>query len=431
MNELSPQQQIKPPVDVVTLGCRLNTYESEIMRDHATAHSDKHTIIINTCAVTKEAERQSRQAIRKARRAHPEAMIIAAGCSVQLNPQQYASMPEVDRALGNHDKMLAHNFSFNTPEVAKVHVTDINTIKESAYHLVSHFENHARGFIEIQNGCDHSCTFCSIVQARGKNRSAPIAAIIQNINSLVTQGCNEVVLTGVDITGYGQDLPAQPKLGQMIRRLFRSVPQLPRLRLSSLDPAEIDDDLYELIANEPRLMPHFHLSLQSGDDMILKRMKRRHKGLDVINVVNNIRQRRPHAVFGADIIAGFPTETEAMFQHTINIIKACQLSYLHVFPYSARTGTSAARMPQVAGSIIKQRAETLRVLGQQQLQSLLAANIGKTVSVLIERNNRGHTEEFMPVIFEEDSETTFLLGAVVHAQIVGIKNDHLLAKVCE
>lgn len=417
----------RPQVDVITLGCRLNTYESEVMRGHAEAYSHKHTIIINTCAVTNEAERQSRQAIRKARRAHPDAQIIATGCSVQLHPDTYAAMPEIDRALGNHDKMIEHNYVPST--LHKVHVTDINTVKETAHHLVSHFENHARGFIEIQNGCDHSCTFCSIVQARGKNRSAPIAEIVQNVQNLVAQGCCEIVFTGVDITGYGQDLPGQPTLGQMTRRVLRLVPELPRLRLSSLDPAEIDDDLYDLINYEPRLMPHFHLSLQSGDDMILKRMKRRHLRHDVIAAVDKIRQQRPQAVLGADIIAGFPTETEAMFQNTVDIVKQCDLTYLHVFPYSARQGTPAARMPQVATTIIKQRAETLRNLGQQQLHKLLLTYTNRTVSVLVERNHRGHTEEFMPVMFSDECHSHDHIGNIVQAQIINVRHDHLQVRI--
>lgn len=387
----------------MTLGCRLNTYESEVMRDHAKANGLEKTIIINTCAVTNEAERSSRQSIRKARKANPEARIIVTGCSVQINPDIYREMPEVDLVLGNQEKMLKSSFDpANFKSDKKVHVTDIMEIKETAHHLISGFEDQARAFIQIQNGCDHRCTFCTIPFGRGNNRSVPMGEITTQIQNLVKNGCQEVVFTGVDITGYGGDLPGTPTLGQMTKRVLAQVPELKRLRLSSVDPVEIDEDLFKLIANEPRLMPHMHISLQAGDDMILKRMKRRHLRHDAIEFCNKVRELRPDTVFGADIIAGFPTETEAMFQNTLDLVRDCNLTYLHIFPYSARQGTPAARMPQIAMNIRKERAAQLRKAGEQQQAAFFKSRVGTTASVLIEADGKGHTEHFAPITVYDD-----------------------------
>ncbi|MGN6670414.1 MAG: tRNA (N(6)-L-threonylcarbamoyladenosine(37)-C(2))-methylthiotransferase MtaB, partial [Candidatus Nucleicultricaceae bacterium] len=323
--------------EIITFGCRLNTYESEVMRNHAKSQGLEHAIIINTCAVTGEAERQARQAIRKAKRENPDAYLIVTGCSVQINPAQYASMSEVDRVLGNAEKMKAESFAPTLPD--KIHVTDIMSIRETAAHMISGFENRARAFIEIQNGCNHRCTFCTIPFGRGNNRSVPIGEIVNQIKLLVDEGCQEIVFTGVDITDYGKDLPATPSLGSMTRRILNLVPDLKRLRLSSIDPSEVDEELFDLMVGEPRLMPHFHISAQAGDNMILKRMKRRHLREDMIQFCEKIRQKRSDVVFGADLIAGFPTETDEMFQNSLALVQECNITYLHVFPYSIRAGT--------------------------------------------------------------------------------------------
>ncbi|MBP6985911.1 MAG: tRNA (N(6)-L-threonylcarbamoyladenosine(37)-C(2))-methylthiotransferase MtaB [Alphaproteobacteria bacterium] len=383
----------KSNVEIVTFGCRLNTYESEVIRNHAEAKGLENTIIFNTCAVTNEAERQARQAIRKARKNNPQARIIVTGCAAQINPEKYSQMAEVDQVLGNQEKMSADSYISNQPVV----VSDIMTLKETAHHLISGFESHVRAFIEIQNGCDHRCTFCRIPYGRGNNRSVPMGEIATQVRLLVENGCKEVVFTGVDITGYGQDLPGKPTLGQMMKRVLATVPELTRLRLSSLDPAEVDEDVFDLIAHEPKLMPHFHISLQAGDDMILKRMKRRHLRGDIIAFCQKVRNLRPEAVFGADIIAGFPTETEEMHANSCQLIETCFIPYLHVFPYSAVSGTPAARMPQVNGIQIKQRAENLRVLAARQKEELFKAWVGKTVPILVERNQMGHSEHYLPV----------------------------------
>lgn len=378
---------------VVSFGCRLNTYESEVIRNHAESQGLENTIIFNTCAVTNEAERQARQAIRKARRENPNARIIVTGCAAQINPDKYGQMAEVDQVLGNQEKMLVESYASERPII----VSDIMTARETAHHLISGFESHVRAFIEIQNGCDHRCTFCRIPYGRGNNRSVPMGEIVTQVRHLVQNGCKEVVFTGVDITGYGQDLPGTPNLGQMIKRVLAQIPELPRLRLSSLDPAEVNDDVFQLIAHEPRLMPHFHISLQAGDDMILKRMKRRHLRSHIIDFCAKVRDLRPDAVFGADIIAGFPTETDEMHENSIRLVEECFIPYLHVFPYSAVSGTPAARMPQVKGPVIKERAEKLRQLAHQQKERLFKSWVGKTVPVLVERHQTGHSEHYLPV----------------------------------
>ncbi len=427
MPEDSPPSLPKTEPKVVTFGCRLNHYESQVMRDHARSQGLENAIIVNTCAVTNEAERQSRQSIRRLRRDHPDAMIIVTGCSVQINPQQYTDMPEVSRVLGNQEKMQRESFA---PALSQnVHVTDIMTVKETAHHLISGFEDQVRAFIEIQNGCDHRCTFCKIPYGRGNNRSVPMGEIVTQIRTLLDQGCREIVFTGVDITGYGGDLPGTPTLGQMTRRILNLVPELKRLRLSSVDPVEIDPDLYELMIHEPRLMPHFHLSLQSGDDMILKRMKRRHLRADAISLCRRLKEARPDVVFGADLIAGFPTETEEMFENTLRIVEECNLTYLHVFPYSARQGTPAARMPQVVKSVIKERAQRLRDLGSSKLSRYLQSCVGQSRSVLVERDNKGHTEHFTPVKFMNSSQTSLSdthLGQIMSVKVVDVEDKVLI-----
>jgi threonylcarbamoyladenosine tRNA methylthiotransferase MtaB len=354
--------------EVVTFGCRLNTYESQVMKDLAMQAGLDNAIIINTCAVTSEAERQARQTIRKLRRENPDAEIIVTGCGVQINPEKYADMPEVSRVIGNDEKMQAASYAKDIDH-ERVLVNDIMSVKETAAHLISGFDGKARAFVQIQNGCDHRCTFCTIPYGRGNSRSVPVGEIVNQIKILIENGYPEIALTGVDITAYGADLPGKPTLGQMVRRLLNLVPNLKRLRLSSLDPVEMDEDLWDLIATEPRLLPHLHMSLQAGDDMILKRMKRRHLRNDAIGFCKKARELRPDCVFGVDLIAGFPTETEEMFQNTLKIVEDCDLTFLHVFPYSPRPGTPAARMPQVTSSTIKERAALLREKGQHAIKA--------------------------------------------------------------
>lgn len=390
---------------VITFGCRLNTYESEVMKELSQQAGLAGAIIINTCAVTAEAERQARQTIRKLRRENPEAQIIVTGCAAQMNPERYAEMAEVSQVIGNQEKMKLETYQTLTKsdQHARILVNDIMSITETANHLVSGFEGKARAFVQVQNGCDHRCTFCTIPFGRGNSRSVPLGEIVNQIQILMDNGYQEVVLTGVDITAYGADLPGQPTLGQMIRRLLALIPALKRLRLSSLDPVEIDVDLWRLIGEEPRLMPHLHLSLQAGDDLILKRMKRRHLRQDAILFCKKARDLRPDVEFGADLIAGFPTETQEMFQNTVRSIDECDLSFLHIFPYSPRPGTPASRMPQVPKTLIKERAAYLRQKGDIMLQNLFSRWIGKAVQVLVESQDSikgitiGKTDQFIPV----------------------------------
>lgn len=413
------------PVQVITLGCRLNAYESEVMRGHAQDFQHPHTIIINTCAVTGEAERQSRQTVRRARKDNPDAHIIVTGCSVQINPDVYTQMPEVNQVIGNGHKMEATSFDpLNAPRVL---MNDIMEIKETAHHLVTDMEGHARAFIQIQNGCDHRCTFCTIPFGRGNNRSVPMGEIFHQVAHLVENGCQEIVLTGVDITGYGGDLPGTPTLSQMTKRLLAQNPSLKRLRLSSLDPAELDETFFELVQNEPRLLPHFHISLQAGADLILKRMKRRHLRHHIIEFCEKVRQLRPDAVFGADVIVGFPTETDAMFQDTLDLIEQCNITFVHVFPYSKRQGTPAARMPQVKGDVIKERATRLRTLGDHLKRTFLQNQVGKEFEVVIEASNRGHTPHFAPC--QIDGDTGPLLGTIQKVKIKGATDNVLLAQL--
>jgi len=385
--------------EIVTFGCRLNAYESEVMKSHAQAAGLEGAIVFNTCAVTAEAVRQARQAIRKARRENPQARIIVTGCAAQVNPEEFAEMSEVDLVIGNAEKMEAKSW---TPALAlhaneRIRVNDIMSVRETAGHLVQGLEGRARAFVQVQNGCDHRCTFCIIPFGRGNSRSVPAGEVVAEVRKLVENGYREVVLTGVDITSYGGDLPGTPGLGNLARRILKLVPELERLRLSSIDSIEADDELMRLIAEEERLMPHLHLSLQSGDDMILKRMKRRHLRGDSIRFCEEARRLRPDIVFGADFIAGFPTETDEMFENTLRLIDECSLTWLHVFPYSPRPGTPAAKMPQVERGLIKTRAERLRRKGSDRVALHLDAGLGLTRPVLMESARLGRTHQFTPV----------------------------------
>ncbi len=419
---MTPERQ-EP--QIVTFGCRLNTYESEVMRSHAASAGLENIVIFNTCSVTKEAERQARQAIRKMRRDNPGKKIIVTGCAAQIDPDGFAAMPEVDLVLGNDLKLKAETWRDATGSGTRVLVNDIMAVRETAGHLIEGVEGRARAFVQVQNGCDHRCTFCIIPYGRGPSRSVPVGVVVEQVRKLVAGGYREIVFTGVDITSYGPDLPGQPTLGQMIRRVLALVPELPRLRLSSLDPVEIDEDLWRLIAEEPRLMPHLHLSLQAGDDMILKRMKRRHLRADVIAMCGRARTLRPDIAFGADIIAGFPTETEEMFCNTLNIVEECDLTFLHVFPYSAREGTPAARMPQVPKAERKARAARLRQAGEAQLQAFLKAHVGREREVIVEKDDVGHTEHFAPVRLDRPQEP----GRLVKVVTTGVDVDRLTASV--
>jgi threonylcarbamoyladenosine tRNA methylthiotransferase MtaB len=392
-------------LEILTFGCRLNTYESEVMRREATtaglAALPGGAVIVNTCAVTGEAVRQAAQAIRKARRDNPGARIVVTGCAAQTDPQRFAGMDEVDLVLGNDEKLKAHNYralpDFGVNDTEKTRVNDIFSVRETAGHMVDAIEGRARAFVQVQNGCDHRCTFCIIPYGRGNSRSVPAGAVVDQVKRLVDNGYREVVLTGVDLTSWGGDLPGMPKLGRLVAAILRQVPGLQRLRLSSIDSIEADDELLDAISGEGRLMPHLHLSLQSGDDMILKRMKRRHLRADSIRFCQDVRARRPDIVFGADIIVGFPTETDEMFDATLDIVDACGLTLLHVFPYSPRKGTPAARMPQVDRRVIRERAARLREAGSLALRRDLGRLVGTCQRVLVEKPGFGRTEGFLPV----------------------------------
>jgi len=406
---------------IVTFGCRLNAFESQVMRDNMEAAGLDDTILFNTCAVTAEAERQARQAIRRARRERPEARIIVTGCAAQIDPKRFAAMDEVDLVLGNAEKMQPDAFTNLGSE--PVRVNDIMEVKETAGHLITGLEDRARAFVQVQNGCDHRCTFCIIPYGRGNSRSVPMGVVVDQIRELVAAGYKEVVLTGVDITSYGPDLPGQPSLGQLVRRLLKQIPELPRLRLSSIDSVEIDDHLIRAIAEEERLMPHLHLSLQSGSDMILKRMKRRHSRADAIAFCRQARELRPDIAFGADIIAGFPTETDEMFKDSLRLVEECELTWLHVFPYSARPGTPAARMPQHPKSLCKERAAQLRQAGSSAETKFFNAAIGSEATIVVEQGARGRTEQFAPVILNQPAPE----GSLLQVAITGVKDKSLEA----
>jgi len=405
MSVSHPQEAI----EVLTFGCRLNAYESQVMRDKASEAGlgtlENGAILVNTCAVTGEAVRQARQAIRKARRENPAARIIVSGCAAQTEPQTFAQMNEVDLVLGNEEKLSAQSYralpDFGVNDTTKLRINDIMSVRETAGHMVESIEGKSRAFIQVQNGCDHRCTFCIIPYGRGNSRSVPAGAVVEQVNRLVGNGYLEVVLTGVDTTSWGADLPGAPKLGHLVRSILRQVPDLARLRLSSIDSIEADDVLMEMIATEPRFMPHLHLSLQHGDNLILKRMKRRHSREDALAFCERTRALRPDIAFGADLIAGFPTETEAMFENTLSIVEEAGLTHLHVFPFSPRPGTPAARMPQLDRTIIKQRAARLREAGDRAYRRHLDALNGSQIEILFEREGMGRTPQFTPVRVEE------------------------------
>jgi len=394
-------------VELITFGCRLNAYESEAIRMRAAGLDD--TVIVNTCAVTAEAVRQSRQAIRKVRRERPGTRIVVTGCAAQTEPQTYAAMPEVDAVLGNAEKLTAGAYAdFGIGTAEKIRVNDIMSLRETAPQMVDHFDGKTRAFLQVQNGCDHRCTFCIIPYGRGNSRSVPLGAVVAEARRLVEKGFPEIVLTGVDLTSYGADLPGAPSLGLLVEKILKRLPQLKRLRLSSIDAIEADPVLMRMIADEERLMPHFHLSAQSGDDLILKRMKRRHARADVIDFCETVRRFRPEAAFSADLIAGFPTESEAMFANSLSLVDDAGLSRLHVFPYSARSGTPAAKMPQLPRAIVRQRAARLRAKGEAALAARLDAMLGSRHTVLAERGGIGRTPCFTPVEIGDVAYGTFL-----------------------
>lgn len=385
-------------IETLTFGCRLNAYEGEVMKAEAEKAGLDNTIIINTCAVTAEAVRQAKQAIRKAKRDNPERRIIVTGCAAQTEARSFGDMTEVDLVIGNADKLKSESYApiaFGLPLNDKVQVNDIMSVKETAGHLIEAMDGRTRAFVQVQNGCDHRCTFCIIPFGRGPSRSVPMGLVVEQIKKLVGNGYREVVLTGVDITSYGPDLPGTPTLGKLVQQILRHVPDLPRLRISSIDSIEADPAFYDAIASDRRLMPHLHLSLQSGDDMILKRMKRRHLRDDAFAVVDKLRSLRPDIVFGADIIAGFPTETDEMFENSLEFIETANLTYIHAFPYSPRPGTPAARMPQVDKRVAKERAARLRALGEAQFEKLAASRIGQIESILVEKDGIGRQEQFI------------------------------------
>ena len=410
-----------------TLGCRLNLYETEAMKELAAAAGLENAVVVNTCAVTAEAVRKARQEIRRLARENPGAAIIVTGCAAQTEPETFAAMPEVARVIGNSAKMQPATWAkLQAPDLIgvteKVQVDDIMSVRETAGHLIDGFGRH-RAYVQVQNGCDHRCTFCIIPYGRGNSRSVPAGVVVEQIARLVAKGFHEVVLTGVDLTSWGADLPGAPALGDLVRRILRLVPDLPRLRISSIDSIEADPALMAAIADEPRLMPHLHLSLQAGDDLILKRMKRRHLRADAIAFCDEARRLRPDMVFGADIIAGFPTETEAMFANSLRLVQDCGLTFLHVFPYSARNGTPAARMPQLPGPVIRERAARLRAAGAARLEQHLALQVGRVHRVLTEGPRMGRSEQFTEVSFAADQPE----GQIVVARITGRANDRLTA----
>ena len=410
-----------------TLGCRLNAYETEAMKELSQSAGLQNAVIVNTCAVTAEAVRKARQEIRKLRRENPEARLIVTGCAAQTEPETFTAMGEVDAVIGNTEKMRADTWQGLAAdfigETEVVQVDDIMSVTETAGHLIDGFGTRSRAYVQVQNGCDHRCTFCIIPYGRGNSRSVPAGVVVEQIKRLVGKGYNEVVLTGVDLTSWGADLPAEPKLGDLVMRILKLVPDLPRLRISSIDSIEVDDNLMQAIATEPRLMPHLHLSLQAGDDMILKRMKRRHLRDDAIAFCEEAKRLRPDMTYGADIIAGFPTETDTMFENSLKLVEECDLTWLHVFPYSPRNGTPAAKMPAVNGKVIKARAAQLRNAGDAKVRAHLSKQIGMTHHILMENPTMGRTEQFTEVTFETDQ----IEGQIVTAPILGQTSTQLTA----
>jgi threonylcarbamoyladenosine tRNA methylthiotransferase MtaB len=415
-------------VEVVTFGCRLNAAESEVIRREAERAGLSDTVVVNTCAVTAEAVRQARQTIRALRRERPSARIVVTGCAAQTEPDTFAAMAEADRVLGNGEKLSAEAWArtradFGVADAPKALVNDIMAVKETAPHLIEAFAGRARAFVQVQNGCDHRCTFCIIPYGRGNSRSVPMGAVVADVQRLAANGYGEVVLTGVDITSYGADLPGAPKLGALVKQILKHVPELKRLRLSSIDSVEADRDLIDAFASDARLMPHLHLSLQAGDDLILKRMKRRHLRNDAIAFCRDLRRLRPDIVFGADIIAGFPTETEAMFSNSLALVEECGLTHLHVFPFSARPGTPAARMPQLERAVVKDRAARLRERGAHALRQHLDGEVGATRRVLVETDAQARTEYFTQVSLAAAAAP----GAIVDVKIAAHDGKHLIA----
>ena len=409
-----------------TLGCRLNSYETESMRNMAGTVGLNNAVVINTCAVTHQAVSKSRQEIRRLRRENPNSTLIVTGCAAQIDPMGFSKMVEVDFVLGNSEKMrpeIWSNLASGAPvESERVQVDDIMSISETASHLIDGFGTRSRAYVQIQNGCDHRCTFCTIPFGRGNSRSVPAGVVVEQIKRLVQKGYNEIVLTGVDLTSWGADLPTHPKLGNLITRILRLVPDLNRLRISSIDSIEVDEEFLDAIATERRLMPHFHLSLQHGDDLILKRMKRRHLRADAILFCEQVRKLRPEVTFGADIIAGFPTESDEHFENSIKLVEECGLTWLHIFPYSKRDGTPAARMPQIDGRTIKSRAELLRSLGKKVRSKHLKEQIGRKHKVLMESSVLGRTEQFAEVLFASPKQE----GSIVDATISDASNSQLM-----
>jgi len=415
------------PPKFSTLGCRLNAYETQAMQDLAAKAGVGDAVVINTCAVTAQAVRKARQEIRRLRRENPDARLIVTGCAAQTEPETFAAMGEVDHVIGNSEKMQADTWARLAPdftgETERVQVDDIISVRETAGHLIDGFGTRSRAYVQVQNGCDHRCTFCIIPYGRGNSRSVPAGVVVDQIKRLAGRGYNEVVLTGVDLTSWGADLPGQPRLGDLVMRILKLVPDLPRLRISSIDSIEADENLMQAIASEQRLMPHLHLSLQHGDDLILKRMKRRHLRDDAIRFCEEARRLRPDMTFGADIIAGFPTETEAMFDNSLRLVEECGLTWLHVFPFSPRQGTPAARMPQVDGARVKDRAARLRAEGARQVAQHLTAQVGRRHRVLMENPHMGRTEQFTEVDVAAAQDE----GAIVEVTIGGRTQDRLTA----
>ncbi|HIG22286.1 MAG TPA: tRNA (N(6)-L-threonylcarbamoyladenosine(37)-C(2))-methylthiotransferase MtaB [Henriciella marina] len=412
---------------VITLGCRLNSYESEVMRGHADAAGLEDAIIVNTCAVTSEAVRSARQTIRRAKKDNPDSRILVTGCAAQINPDEFAAMPEVDRVIGNHEKMQAETWvspALNEGR-EKILVNDIMSVKETAAHLIDGMEGRARAYVQVQNGCDHRCTFCIIPYGRGNSRSVPAGDVVQMVRRLVETGHYEVVLTGVDLTSWGADLPGQPQLGNLVQRILKLVPELQQLRISSIDAIEMDDALFDAIG-EPRLAPFMHLSLQHGDNLMLKRMKRRHSREDAIELADKLRAIRPDIALGADIIAGFPTETESAFENSVRLVEDCNLAFLHVFPYSPRPGTPAARMPQLEKALIKERAARLRDVGERALSRHLDTHVGAVRDVLVEQENDGRLSDFSRVALT--GFATLEAGRPVPARIVAQDGQKLIAE---
>jgi|TARA_A100000164_G_scaffold152673_1_gene135573 threonylcarbamoyladenosine tRNA methylthiotransferase MtaB len=416
--------------EIKTFGCRLNIWESQVISDHVSKHGHSDLIIFNTCAVTSEAERQARQAIRSAKNNRPDAKILVTGCAAQINPEKWSSMSEVNFVIGNKEKLddkfwASFNLDVNLENNDKVFVQNIMQVKKTSEHLVESFNKHTRGFVQVQNGCDHRCTFCVIPFGRGPSRSVSTQNVINSINSLIDNGIKEVVLTGVDLTSWGNDIFGKPSLGLLVKKILKNIPDLPRLRLSSLDPAEVDFELMDAFQNEKRLMPHIHLSIQHGDDLILKRMKRRHLYRDVINFVNEARRRRSDIVFGGDFIAGFPTEDINAHNKSIKLIKEANITYVHVFPYSKRDKTAASKMPEVLSTDIKKRAKDLRNLAEKQRETFLQNQIGTIQNVLIEKNSVGYSSNFSKVKLNDDVKAS----SIISTKIVDINSEGLVGNV--